>query len=316
MTRRRRPNPSGIDWKNVAIMGGVAGAVFLAARAASGAGMDLGLGALGNAIGLGNGIPGGGGLCMTIYPVARASRFAPWIEQVQPQIVQLHTGIDPGSTTVIAAAAQTARAAAPNARIWVGIGIDGIFRFGANSALETARRTVDATGAEAIVWNAEVTFKQNRAQGARIAQQLLSTWASERPGVPQGHTSYAIPSVHATYPWAAWLGGTDDLGTFDKAADFDLPQWYPFGDEQSEMIPAGRFLSWAERFRAGWDDAIARGWIRAGIPYGPYIASAYTPSDEVIQVCSQYPVTAIWPWGRGYDDDMLVAARALADRFR
>ncbi len=238
------------------------------------------------------------------------------IARSQPQVIVVH-----GNDGLTADWAARVRALAPNARYWTEQWVQG--PGGVSSALAQARRAQEILGAEAAVWNAEAPFKNTGAEGRRAAQRLLAGWTAET-GLKQGFTAYAQPTLHSSFPWAGFAGGTDETGSYDLSADFSLPQVYPFGDEMrgGSMAPPDALLSNMRAFRRRWQEAVDRGWIRASCEAQPMIPGAYIRDedyDAALGLTGSMPLppcAAFWPQHGVIDEHGAAALERFCARWR
>lgn len=236
------------------------------------------------------------------------------LAQVQPQIVIVH-----GNDGLNADWASRVRSIVPNARYWTEQWVNGVYD--TQPALRRALHAMDVLGAEAAVWNAERPMKDTGLEGRRATQRMLEEW-TRSTGLPQGFTSYAQPSSHRSFPWAAFGGGRDSYGSFDLACDFSLPQVYPFGDEmRSGTAPPGALTRLMATYESKWAEAVASGLIRSSVRCGPMIPGAHLEQSDIESAImtanrSTLQCVAVWPWHGDIDAACAAAISRFAERFR
>jgi hypothetical protein len=236
------------------------------------------------------------------------------LERMQPQVIIVH-----GNDGLTADWASRVRAIVPNARYWTEQWVGGVSDTG--PAVRRALRAMDVLGAEAAVWNAERPMKDTGMEGRRATQSMLAEW-TRSTGLPQGFTSYAQPTGHRSFPWAAFAGGRDSYGTFDLACDFSLPQVYPFGDEmRSGTAPAGALTRLMATYEAKWAEAVSSGLIRSSVLCGPMIPGAHLEQADIEAAIMPpgrplLPCVAVWPWHGAVDEACAAAVTKFAEKYR
>lgn len=261
------------------------------------------------------------------WPVTRGAAIILWgtletrlrdldrvLERVQPQVIIVHgnDGLTPDWVSRV-------RGLVPNARYWTEQWVGGVGDTVA--AVDRARRAADLIGAEAAVWNAERPMKDTGSAGRDAVQSMLSRWTRET-GLPQGFTSYAQPSGHRSFPWAAFCGGRDEYGSYDLACDFSLPQVYPFGDEmRSGEAPDGALTRLMAAYETKWAEAVTSGLIRSSVKTGPMVPGAHLHQSDIeaaIMPANKplLPCVALWPWHGQIDAAAEEALRKFAEKFR
>lgn len=228
--------------------------------------------------------------------------------QIRPQIIQFH--LNYGDTIDLRPLAADARQIVPGVRFWVEIATDPAMQYGAQGAIDTAKRAVESIGAECAVWNAERNFA-NGPPSARMARAIVEGWA-RTSRVVQGNSTYAQPMSHEEYCWAAWFGGRDYTGTFPGGVAFALDQVYPFGDSQTTQAAPGALIASLQRSQASWREAEQAGIVRPGVPRALFVPSQHISTEEIVQVCSTAAVSSMWPWNGTYDQNATEAAKRLA----
>jgi len=214
---------------------------------------------------------------------------------VQPNVMILH--ISPSGGEGALAVVQEARAAIPGLRIWVQLSCGSRDAAG---IVETARRVVEETGAEAVSWNAEHSFKDPG--GDEVARAICAGWAAIS-NIPQMQSAYGNPMQHHSYPWSAWF----------PPCIISLCQDYPIGEDvRSGTQPDGLLTDRVARDTVGWNEAVAAGMIPATVYRGTYIPGAHMTTDDVLRACSGIDYVAVWPWHGRYDEPVKAALKQLA----
>jgi hypothetical protein len=244
----------------------------------------------------------------------RLRELAPVLERLQPQVIIVH-----GNDGLDADWASRVRALVPNARYWTEQWVGGVSDTG--PAVRRALHAMDVLGAEAAVWNAERPMKDTGMEGRRAVQRMLGEWTASS-GLPQGFTSYAQPTGHRSFPWAAFGGGRDDYGSFDLACDFSLPQVYPFGDEmRSGTAPPGTLTRLMATYESKWAEAVASGLIRPSVRCGPMIPGAHLEQGDIEAAIMPpgrllLPNVTVWPWHGDIDAACEAAMAKFAEKSR
>ncbi len=181
------------------------------------------------------------------------------------------------------AQAAVAREIARDHHLWIGAGIDAVAlavtagRWSVSRAVSElvrlARAGVDA-GATHLVLDPEGRWEvRDAALHQRLCDTATAALAAIRaacPGLVLGHTSYDQPTLHAHYPWAAWLG--------PGGVDVALPQVYAAGGGPGSLTHR------LAAHHASWQRATALGWIRPGLPVVPYLQAHGVPAGETVVV--------------------------------
>lgn len=280
---------------------GVGGAAYFAAQGdadlALGLGLGAGLGLLlrGAQASLWGDLPLRPALALTLWngdPLEDA-----WAEQaaifarLQPQVIILHVGVGGGTGAANVAAA--ARATVPGIRVWTQVSAT----FDVRSTVATGARVVQATGSEAVGWNGERAFKN--AGGADAARGIVEGFAATGLPVVQMQSAYGDPTLHSSYPWAAWFG--------PGGCQVSLAQDYPFADDVTGTVADGSLTSRIERDTVGWARAVERGMVPASVIRGTYVPSAHIETADIVRACAGIPYVAVWPWHGRYDEQALRA---------
>ena len=178
------------------------------------------------------------------------SRGLVLVEAHKPPLVGLHC-----ASVHLVAGAAAVRKVHPTARLWAGLGVDGIakaIRAGTQTVAQgvatmraAAGHAVDA-GCEVAVWDPEGAQEAPAGtlhQGLEtFARQSLAAVAADHPTLVQGFTSFDHPTVQGPFPWDAWLGT-------DSPVMVHLPQVYegyaraPGGPLRTEAQLRGRLAT-------------------------------------------------------------------------
>lgn len=258
------------------------------------------------------------GVCVTLWSgdgIARALTPATCalLAASRPDAVQLHSSPHDLRTQGPAVARRVV-ALLPTARLWLGLGCDGLvsqIHHGIVTADDAARQVVDAVAAvhaahpvEAVVPDAEGTTEAFPEAGKAFAAALLAAMRARFPEVLVGHTAYDDPTYHARYPWAAWLG--------EGGCDFSLPQVYS-GNVPAGQLTHGALPQRAARSAASYATAAAHGWVRAGLPVYPYVQAHGVATADTVALGAAVPVVVVWTFPGECDDAGALALRALCE---
>lgn len=246
---------------------------------------------------------------------SRVDRLGGVLERTQPQVLIIH-----GNDRLDAALVASLRRLVPRVKFFTEQWVNG--PGDVDAALERARRSADILGSEAVVWNVEAPWKNTGAEGRAAAQRLLASWTR----TPQGFTAYAQPTQHSSFPWAAFCGGRDSFGSYDRACAFSLPQVYPFGDDKGRadrtLAESGLMQRTMRRGIDSWAAAVQQGTIRASVKTAPMLPSAWVRESDELEALglegSAFPMPpfATWfAWHGVIDADCERVIRRFRDRF-
>lgn len=226
------------------------------------------------------------------------------VNATEPAVVQIHAW-DPRS------ALMKIHRRFPRMKWIMGCGVDSIARRvalgqwsvsrGANEFTRLARIAAEL-GAEAIMWNAEASWKRPPSSGeARLLGELigeaLQSVAAAFPQLPQWHTAYDHPSYHSTYPWRAWLGPMSPI-----TASF--PQVYA-APGAGLMAHRGALPAREARALASWGAAVRAGWISPDVAedqpsashdvdWRPYYQLHGVALADTVASAVQHDLVALW----------------------
>lgn len=239
---------------------------------------------------------------VTLYAgagIVRATEESVAILRALPSlpIVMLHAaGSDvdniPRAAAMLGAAfPPSATSPSPPVRLWVGLGVDGIGAdvvagrlTHAQAVAEFVRRAqiAHSVGAEVVVWDAEQTWKrENDPRGIlpSVARDALDAVMREVP-ILQGFTGHGIPTLHASFPWEAFVGPSSPVVVH-------LPQQYAVLPDPHATAIEADVIERARRSDEAIAQFVASGRIRAdlgpgGRGFGRYLmAYRQTPSGLV-----------------------------------
>lgn len=215
------------------------------------------------------------------------------LARAQPAGVCLHA---PPSELVANGAAVLAnvRTLLPHVALSVGVACDWWLAAAAQEhctlgvaaqTLQRAARTLVEAGCTAVLWDQEGAAEAHPEPAGALARELLATCRAVHPTVPQGLTTYDVPTEHARVPWSCWCG--------DGGVDFLAPQVYP-------VPPGGRTPPGGLQHRQDWSDrahaaATAHGWMRAGLPRVPYYQAHGNRYDDLLAVAGAHASCLLWP---------------------
>ncbi len=213
--------------------------------------------------------------------------------------------------------ARALRDLVPGVRLWVGVGCDGVakrFTTGAWTEADSIERLAQVAsvaqrlGAEALVLDPEAAWKQpaRSDRGARIralARGVVDGLRARVPGLALGHTAFDHPTLHSTYPWAAWCG--------EGGCDFAMPQIY--AAPMKGMGDGEALDRRARSHRASWEIATRQGWIRAGMPVYPYFQAHHVPAAQTVRHALASEFCALWSAPARIDEDGTLALKAACE---
>lgn len=239
--------------------------------------------------------------------------------RARPDAVMVHGGPSvfreaAGRPSEARMVAQAVKAALPEARVWFGVGCDGLAkRF--RAALDTHEEAVEriavvarvaaSAGAEALVFDAEGAWKAARSSpfaqhvGALIPA-LYEAARREAPGVSVGMTSFDQPTLHGAFPWDRWCD--------EAICNFAMPQVY--AAPEKGMAPVGALPRRFQAHQASWGVAATKGWFRETLPRLPYLQGHSVRAAETIDALVREPICALWSSPARMDADGAVALEA------
>lgn len=205
----------------------------------------------------------------------------------------------------------------PGVRLLVGVGCNGVAKRFLSAAwteteaverLAQVARVGQRIGAEALVLDPEATWKQpmRSERGGRVralAHSIMSALRECAPTLALGHTAYDHPTLHGTYPWAAWCG--------EGGCDFAMPQVY--AAPKKGMGDRHALDRRVESHRASWEVATRLGLIRPGLPVHPYFQAHDVPAAQTIRHVIAAEFCALWSAPVRIDEDGFLALRAACE---